>query len=197
MNNTTLTAAAVAGACFAGAATGALTPSTTVTLGYDSNVSVSFVSQSAGWTGSLYLSGVERNGVVLDVESTDSKDAGQYIFDNHGTAAGATVEVGEFLAGDVLHFDYVVFKGKKHKDRVRYILESDDSAEAIQFAAGATVESDGVFVTRLGIEDIVGNNSDWDYNDLVVDVLATSVPTSGTAALALAAVGLTARRRRG
>jgi hypothetical protein len=60
-----------------------MTPSQTVTLGADSDVSVSFVSVSAGWTGSLYLSGYERDGQLFDMASSDNRDAGMYLFDNH------------------------------------------------------------------------------------------------------------------
>lgn len=196
MNNLILTIAVAGVVGFGAGASASMTPSTTVTLDADSNVSVSFVSQSAGWTGSLYLSGYEREGTVFDITSTDDNDAGMYLFDNHGTEGGFTVNVGAFLAGDTLHFDYIVWKGNKANNNIRYVIESDAASELVQFGAGAPTEAGGAIVTRLGVEDIIGSGSDWDYNDLVFDVTATAVPAPGATGLALIGTGLLIRRRR-
>ena len=44
-------------------------------------------------------------------DDSDSWEMGQYLFDNHGTPAGHTVSIGEFEAGAILHFSYLVFHG--------------------------------------------------------------------------------------
>ena len=56
---------------------------------------------------------------------------------------------------------------------------------------------DPALVYTLGIEDIrKPSKSDWDYNDVMVQVTATPIPGGGTAALGLASVLVLGRVRR-
>lgn len=191
---------AVASACVGGIATGA---SASIITGASYQVQqtgafdVSFVSQSAGWTGSLYFVGAEMDGVLHRADNSDAMDSGQYIFDNHGTPAGHTVSIGEFQTGAILHFAYVVFHGNKDNGNIRYTLSTDSPSTANQFAMEqrSSPES-GVAVTRMHIEDIVGSGSDWDYNDVRADIVARAIPTPGTATLAGFALLIGFSRRR-
>jgi hypothetical protein len=199
MNRYVMTA--VASACVGGIATGA---SASITTGASYQVQqtgafdVSFVSQSAGWTGSLYFVGAEVDVVLHRADNSDAMDSGQYIFDNHGTPAGHTVSTGEFQTGAILHFAYVVFHGSKDSGNIRYTLSTDSPSSANQFALEQrpTFEN-AARTTRLHIEDIVGSGSDWDYNDMRADIVARAIPTPGAATLAGFAllIGFTRRRK--
>jgi len=128
---------------------------------------------------------------------SDSWEMGQYLFDNHGTPAGHTVSIGEFEAGAILHFSYLVFHGNKANGNIRYALHTDSAADLNQFALEERSSPEtSVRVTRLHIEDIVGSGSDWDYNDVRVDILGRAIPTPGTATLAGFALMIGLSRRR-
>jgi len=191
---------AVASACVGAIASGA---SASIIIGapyqvqQTGAVDVSFVSQSAGWTGSLYFYGAEVDGVLHRADNSDAMDSGQYIFDNHGTPSGYTVSIGEFQTGAILHFAYIVFHGNKDNGNIRYILSTDSPSTANQFALEErpTVEN-ATRTTRLHIEDIVGSGSDWDYNDMRADIITRAIPTPGAATLAGFALLIGFSRRR-
>ncbi|MFU8830486.1 MAG: hypothetical protein ACNA8P_13775 [Phycisphaerales bacterium] len=190
---------AVAAACVGGLAAGASASVIGATYQVDQSgaFDVSFVSQSAGWTGSLYFTGAEINGVMHHATASDSHDMGLYLFDNHGTAAGYTVTIGEFEAGTTLHFGYLVFSGNKSNGNIRYALRTDSSEYSQQFALEEITPIDGAMrTTRMHIEDIVGSGSDWDYNDMRADIIARAIPTPGAMSLAGFALILVVKRRR-
>ncbi|MCR9218310.1 MAG: hypothetical protein ACFHWZ_10405 [Phycisphaerales bacterium] len=191
---------AVAAACVGGAATGAsasVITGTTYQVEQTGAFDVSFVSQSAGWTGSLYFTGAEVGGIMHPADDSDQYGIGQFLFDNHGTAPGHTVSIGEFEQGTVLHFAYQVFRGNKSNGNIRYVLRTDSPNDLNQFGwKEITPVADSMRTSTLHIEDIVGSGSDYDYNDVRANVIARAVPTPGTATLAGFALIVGCSRRR-
>jgi hypothetical protein len=191
---------AVATACVGGIASGAsasVITGATYQVEQSGAFDVAFVSQSAGWTGSLYFLGHERDGIMHHAENSDQFELGRFMFDNHGTDPGFTLSLGEFDAGSTLHFGYLVFRGNKANGNIRYALRTDSSGDLQQFAIeDITPLDDSLRTTTLGIEDIVGQHSDWDYNDLQVNIIARAIPTPGSATLAGLALLVCCPRRR-
>ncbi len=191
---------AVVAACVGGITSGAsasIITGVTYQVQQTGAIDVSFISQSAGWTGSLYFAGSEVGGVMHRASDSDAWEMGQYIFDNHGTPAGHTVSIGEFEAGAILHFSYLVFNGNKANGNIQYALHTESPADLNQFAMEERSSFEpGVRVTRLHIEDIVGNGSDWDYNDVRADIISRAIPTPGTATLTAFAMLIGFSRRR-
>lgn len=191
---------AVATASVAGVSAGA---SASIVVGTSYQVeeaalfNVSFVSQNAGWAGSLYFIGAEMNGVMHHAEDTDGMGVGQFLFDNHGTSSGFTAPIGEFDAGAVLHFGYLVYSGSKANGNVRYIHRTDSVGSKDQFAwQELSTIGDESRRARMHVEDIHGSGSDWDYNDLRADIVAHAVPTPGAISLTGFAMVLCVIRRR-
>ncbi len=191
---------AVAAACVGGVATGAsasVITGTTYQVEQTGAFDVSFVSQSAGWTGSLYFSGAEVDGVMFAADDSDQYGMGRFLFDNHGTQSGHTVSIGEFDAGSVLHFSYLIYRGNKSNGNIRYALRTDSPDDLMQFGWEEIASSgDAMRTTMLHIEDIVGSGSDYDYNDVRANVIARAIPTPGTATLAGFALFVGCTRRR-
>lgn len=183
-------AATIAAAAHAGVAHTGVKP---YALESDSQVSVSFVSQSAGAKGSLYFLGHEdSDGHITYAASSDANNLGQFIFQNHGTAAGYTVDLGIFDAGDVMHFAYLITKGVSVAP-TGSLFRTDVNADLAY--VGLTPMGSGI--TRIGLEDIRNPaKSDWDHNDVVFDIVALDVPAPGPAALASAAFLIAGLRRR-
>ena len=158
-----------------------------------SEVSVSFESQSAGARGNLYFLGAEdSSGDITYAASTDANNLGQFLFQNHGTANGFTVDLGVFDAGDVMHFAYLVTNGSGGAP-TGSLFRTDVNAD-LDYVGLTQISSE---ITRIGLEDIRNPaQSDWDHNDVVFNVVARSVPAPGPAALASAAFLIAGLRRR-
>lgn len=158
-------------------------------------VSIEFLSQDAGATGSLYFLAVERAGVITYQASTDGKNLGRFLFSNHGTPAGTMLSLGLFDAGDILHLAYRITHGAGAAKKGD-VIRTDVSGGWDYFHKQQVISGPPVFSTVIGMEDIKNRSqSDWDYNDVVFALHA--VPEPGT--LALAATGcamLRSRRRR-
>jgi hypothetical protein len=181
---------AVAGSANAGFRTGQ-----SVTLQEDSNAVVEFISQSAGAKGSLYFLGADTGDSFVTAPSSDENGLGKFLFSNHGTARGTTVDLGNFGAGSTLHFAYLITKGVSVAP-TGSLFKSNvlDDVNYFGMEGPSTFERSTTF--RLGIEDIRNpKKSDFDYNDVIVEVRAVAIPTPGTLALATAGLAFVTRRR--
>src|SRR6056297_1439873 len=135
MRTSTFIATAVfVSAGFSSAASAGFRDGELVTLQEDSRVSVSFVSQSAGATGSLYFTGAELGGVMDYAVSSDTNNLGEFLFSNHGASAGTSIDLGEFDAGSTLHFSYLVTKGRGGA-KTGDLFQSADSVGVGYFAS--------------------------------------------------------------
>ena len=161
------------------------------------SVSISFVSQSAGARGHLYFLGVERGGSITEAASSDSRNLGRFLFSNHDTSAGDSAALGDFLAGDILHFAYRIDKGAS-RAKTNDVFNTSVEDDRQYFALSSPVQTEaGGWERDLFIEDIrVERNSDLDYNDAVFRLSFEPVPTPGAGALAMTALGIATRRRR-
>jgi len=166
-----------------------------ITLDTTSEVSVTFVSSSAGATGSLYFLGSEVHGVTFRSASTDANDLGMFLFSNHGTAARSTYELGVFGRDSTLHFAYLITNGVSVAP-TGSLFRTDTPGDMGYFLVDAIPGEDGSWLFNVGIEDIRNpNRADWDFNDVVFEVNARAVPAPG-AGMLLAAAGLLAAPRR-
>lgn len=170
------------------------------TLSTRSEVSVEFVSQSAGWTGSLYFMGAETPDTFAPAPDSDSNNLGMFILSNHGAAAGDGATLGTFDTGAVLHFAYFITRGgHKNRSHPHNLFRTTHAPDLDYFALEPMPGRDGAQVTRMRIEDIKPRGrSDMDFNDVVVDVITRPVPTPAGTGAFIAAAGLAAcsRRRR-
>ena len=160
--------------------------------------SVAFVSSSAGATGMLYFAGDELGGTLTAPAAAVDPSMGLELFANKGAdrGTGDFIELGAFGAGATIHFNYLVTKGVSVAPTGSLFSTRSDHDPA-HFVVLSSSTTGATTTYRVGIEDIRDpNKSDWDYNDIIVDVAVTSVPTPGATALALAGFGLTLRRRR-
>jgi len=141
---------------------------------YEADVLVSFVSQSAGWTGELSWLGVAGNVGSPQLLLTNREQV------------GANAVVGHVQQNDVLYFQYEITRGQHN------VFRQDDEVGAIQFQHewldGSTA--------RLYVEDIKLPGGDKDYNDAVYDVKFQAVPAPGAFSLCLAGALPLVRRRR-
>ncbi|GAB4384673.1 MAG: hypothetical protein Kow0022_07950 [Phycisphaerales bacterium] len=142
---------------------------------FDADVLVSFVSQSAGWTGELSW---------LNVENETFSP--QFLLSNRETP-GETVSLGRVEQGQSLYFQYEVIIGKAN------VYRQDDEVGALQFRHEWLDD----YTARLFIEDIELPGGDRDYNDAVYDVTFRAVPTPGALGMGMAGVLPFVRRRRG
>ncbi|RMD63611.1 MAG: hypothetical protein D6824_05090, partial [Planctomycetota bacterium] len=69
-----------------------------VRLAHTSKVHVRFRSQSAGAAGSLYFLGSRLGGVVSRAASTDNRDLGRFLFNNHEVQRSFETPLGVFKA---------------------------------------------------------------------------------------------------
>jgi Domain of unknown function (DUF4114)/VPDSG-CTERM motif len=121
------------------------------------NVTVTFLSKEAADTDLIFL----------------APDTSTTIFNNQTANAGDTVPLGTFAAGTVLTFTL---------DNINtgYIFSTGDGTHNPDGDVHAQVlynyngHSDETYV---GFEDLYGNSSDWDYNDLKFYV--TTLPSTG------------------
>jgi len=195
MRKTTIIAA-VSSLALASFASADLNSGQMLTLDQDSDVSVSFITSSAGAKGSLYFLGTESGGAITSAASSDSNALGEFLFSNHGTTSGYSVDIGQFGAGETLHFAYLITNGVSVAPTGE-LFRSDLSTDLSFFASGSAEAFDGYQVFRFGIEDIRDpNRSDFDYNDVIFDVrVSPAVPAPGAAALAMIGAGFMVRRR--
>lgn len=141
---------------------------------FEADVLVSFVSQSAGWTGELSWLNLEND--------TFSP---QFLLSNR-EAPGATVSIGRVGQGQTLYFQYEVTIGTAN------VFRQDDEAGALQFRHEWLDD----YTARLYVEDIELPGGDQDYNDAVYDVTFRAVPTPGALGMGMAGVLPLVRRRR-
>ena len=153
-----------------------------VIVASDGEVIATFLGHTAGYSNDLYLS-APANGLGI-------------IFNNHSTAPGTTLSLGNFTAGTELIFQI-------------YVRNTGDSF----FTGDATRNPDGLYhavvddaysatATYVGFEDLFGGG-DLDYDDLnfsFTNVRGTpsGVPDGGATAALLGAslLGLVALRRK-
>lgn len=180
---------AVGGAAQAGMIGGA-----SVTTPYHSEVSVEFVSQSAGAKGALYFLGFNDGDGITYAASTDSNNLGRYLFHNHGTAQGYSVLLGDFGAGSVMHFAYLITNGVSVAPTGQ--ITRTDALSSVFFAVDAGRSDSVGDYSRVGVEDIVSKSSDMDYNDMIFNVRFADVPAPGGAMLAGLAMLVASPRRR-
>lgn len=194
MNNTLTIVAVLASGATAGSALGAFAIGGPVVMPYKGTASVEFVSQSAGAKGSLYFLGWENDGAITYAASTDSKNLGQFLFSNHGTLTGYSVDLEGVLPGQsILHFAYLITNGVSVAPTGQ-VTRTDDASN-IWFGVGAMQSTLSGDVQKVYVEDIVTGRSDHDYNDMTFNVRSLAIPAPGGAAL-LAAAGLVALPRR-
>jgi len=194
----TLTAAAALAAA-SGASAAFIGIEDPVTLEQDAAVSVELVGGWAGAGGDLYFLGARSGEQFNAAADTAEPGLGQRLFGNKD-AAGASASLGDFRAGDQLHFAYHITKGHGSVVTQGDVMRSDVNADFIQFGhdPGAQLGSG----LRVGVEDIRDpKRSDWDYEDIVFDVNFTPgrgapAPAPGSATLMALGAALAAQRRR-
>jgi len=168
-----------------------------IALQEDAAVAVTLVGGWAGAEGDLYFLGASRSGVLSAAADTAEPGLGQRLYGNKD-AAGQTIQLGDFLAGDELHFAYHITSGNGGTVITGDVIRSDVSRDFIQFGFDADHTGDGRI--RLGVEDIRDpKRSDWDYQDAVIDLSFTparGVPAPGSATLMALGAALAAQRRR-
>ncbi len=191
----TVFAAATIGAVVSQSLAG-MTPLSSITIEDRSTVEVIFEGSSAGAQGALYFLGAEHDGALTRASSSDENDLGMYLFSNKGTTFGATVALGEFNAGSTLHFAYLITKGVSVAP-TGTLLRTDVFLDDDFIRISGAREAGDVYVFNLDIEDIKDYHvSDFDFNDVRIDIRAVAVPAPGSAALAFAGLGFGMSRRR-
>lgn len=161
-----------------------------ITPGDNMAVTIEFRGSSAGANGQFYFLGTGDSTTVLDwADDSNSRDLGQFLFDNHTSIKGSVITLdGVFQQGDVLHFAYDIPKTSKYHD----LFRTDRAGDADHFAFDLDTGD-------LGIEDLRPGNAsyDGDYNDAMFRVtFSPSVPVPATlGVLGIAGLWLTRRRR--
>lgn len=161
---------------------------------------VEFVSSDAGATGSLYFLGWQLGDAPITyAASTDGFGLGRFLFSNKNTPSGFGVDLGSLASGATLHFAYIITSGVSVAPTGQ-VIRSDVGADLRFFGLVADdADARGPY-TRVGLEDVVSDASDFDFNDLIFDVRScqvdNDVPSPGGVALAFAGLALTASRRR-
>jgi len=198
-NTNAMTMTMAAGAALCAAATGGVAVDmhdAPVALTKDSNVSVRFVNSDAGATGSLYFLGWGQGESITYSASSHSNNLGQFLFSNKGTPTGTTIDLGVFDAGAALHFAYIINKGAGAA-KTGDVIRSDIHADLAYFAPSPMFNQQDENFVRIGLEDIRDpKKSDWDFNDVIFDVLASPIPGPGAFALAMMGMAIAAPRRR-
>lgn len=161
-------------------------------------VSIEFVSQRAGATGSLYFVGVERDGIVMPQPDSDDRGLGQFMFSNHDVSPGTSWELGLFQPNDQLDFGYLITRGRGGA-RTGDVTRTDVESDWGYFRQQSEPDDDGAVVTTYGLEDIKNpRRSDWDFNDVMFQIRTMSVPTPAPLtmqAIAISAICVYRRRR--
>lgn len=187
---------AVVTAAVAGTASAAVIPASLVELDTDSTVTVTFDSSDAGAKGSLYFLGHEQGGSITYATSTDANGLGKWLFSNHGTAPGFSVELGLLPGGALLHFAYLITHGVTNAP-TGSLFRTDVPADMQYFMSNVVAADASGTTVSYGIEDIrKPSKSDWDYNDVMFTVRVDAIPGPGAIALAASAMMLAGVRRR-
>ncbi|TVQ81556.1 MAG: hypothetical protein EA380_01435 [Phycisphaeraceae bacterium] len=187
---------AVATAAVAGSASAAMIPASLVELETESTVTVTFDSSDAGAKGSLYFLGHEQDGSITYATSTDANGLGKWLFSNHGTAPGYSVNLGTLPGGALLHFAYLITNGVSVAP-TGSLFRTDVPDDMLYFMSDVVAADSSGTTVSYGIEDIRNpSKSDWDYNDVMFSVRVDAIPGPGAIALAASAVMLAGVRRR-
>lgn len=187
---------AVVTTAVAGTASAAVIPASLVELDTDSTVTVRFDSSDAGAKGSLYFLGYEQDGTINYETSTDANGLGKWLFSNHGTAPGFSVNLGLLPGGSMLHFAYLITNGVSVAP-TGSLFRTDVAGDMQYFMSDVVAADAGGTTVSYGIEDIrKPSKSDWDYNDVMFSVRVDPIPGPGAIALAASAVMLAGTRRR-
>ncbi len=180
----------------ASSASAALIPAELPSLDTVSDVTVAFESSNAGARGSLYFLGYEQGGTVTYETSTDAKGLGKWLFSNHGTPSGFSVNLGVLPGGSLLHFAYLITHGVTVAP-TGSLFRTDIVADMKHFSSDVVVADRDSMTIEYGIEDIRNPaKSDWDYNDVMFSVRVDAIPGPGAIALTACAVMLAGVRRR-
>lgn len=184
-------------AAMGGVASGAMTTGNPYVLDAMSEVRVEFVSQNAGAKGMLYFLGTENTWGTSYEPSSDAHNLGMSLFSNHGTGAGYGVDLGVFDAGDTIHLAYLITNGVSVLP-TGTITRTDVAGDLVYFGMDPSfTRGDGASVTTVRLEDIKNpNHSDWDYNDMVFQIVATPIPAPSAAAIGGIGLAMLATRRR-
>jgi len=199
--------ASVAGGALAASLTASLAPLAQASfvrgeplrLAQRSDVRVRFLGQSAGASGALYFLGSRLGGVVSRAASSDDQGLGRFLFNNHQARRGFETALGVFDAGAVLDFAYLITQGVSVAPTGE-LFRTDRSEDLPYFAQRTRFKKD-LQRSVVGVEDIRDPRlSDFDFNDVVFEVVARPAGTpapAGAAVLGLGgAVALGLRRRR-
>jgi len=155
----------------------------------NSAVTIEFVSANAAYTGEFsFLGGGTVVQVTMPATDTGEPGLGQQVYVNQGGPTDAVLLQGTYDQGDVLHFAYRIVAPLEAAD----VLRTDVAADVNQFAWDA---QNGL----LHVEDIRATSdggSDNDFNDIIVRITFTTVPTPGTALLTILGLLVTFRGRR-
>lgn len=184
-------------ATFAGAANAGIAGGDVYQMNQRGEVTATFLSSSAGATGSLYFLGHKGSGdeAITYAASTDAFGLGQFVFSNKGTPANTGVGLGQFNAGDSLFFAYIITKGSGNAQKDSF-ARNDLAADVDFFRTNSSVATDYGSYSIIGVEDIfLRNKSDFDYNDMLFALRVDAVPTPGAGLLA-AMGGIVAFRRK-
>lgn len=116
-----------------------------------------------------------------------------WLFNNHGTTVGASADFGSVTAGDTLVFEIynTALPTTNMTSSPTMSTDGDNHAYAVAWGGGSlngALIPAGMFI---GMEDLPGSTSDWDYNDdtfVFTDV--STVPTPEPSSLLLLCNGL-------
>jgi len=154
----------------------------------NSIVTIEFVSASADYTGEFsFLGSGTALQITLPAIDTGEPGLGQQVFTNQGGPTESLQLQGTHNAGDVLHFAYRIIAPLDVTD----LLRTDVPVDQAQFQWDAETG-------LLAIEDLRATSDifDGDFNDLIVRVTFSAVPTPGTAFLAVLGLFVAFRGRR-
>ncbi|HWB20732.1 MAG TPA: hypothetical protein VG711_10555 [Phycisphaerales bacterium] len=158
-------------------------------------VTVTFLSSDASFTGDLYFLGSSADdgegghgGGVIPPPGPAGV-LGQLLFSNHATLAGTSVVLnGDFNEGDLLYFAYNLTQVDPGESLDLFRMDNADDQAYFHYSEN----------NRLGIEDLRTSNPwyDGDYNDIIVEISFAQVPVPAPGALALLGIAGTFSRRR-